>query len=409
MKNIFTLCLTLFSFALSAQTFTNYTETEGLISNTVNCVTVDADDNLWFGTQNGISKFDGTTWTSMDKTTHPGLVDNGITAIMVDKDNVLWVGTDFGVSRLDGADFTTFTEADGLADNRVTDISQGPEGIVWIANKDGVTVAEAGNAWTSFVAADGIPFGGIVHTGFGSFGRKYFSTPLSGIIMYDGVTFTPISEDEGLVSKKVTSTALAPDGTRWVSTSSGVSAFDNLDKHLASYTRIFELPAPDTLNPVEDIKVDSKGRVWAGIYVDYLVTEGGVSMFDGNTWVDYDVSDGLVGPVVRQLAIDSKDDVWVATSTGVTKISFPNTSVSEIAEAGFDVFPNPVSDVLTVQLDSEISFQTSDFKMHNALGQLVLKMPFSKYQNHLTVPVSEFSKGIYFASIGGRSLKIVLR
>ena len=394
------------SFSLSSQTFTNYTETEGLIDNSVNCVTVDADDNLWFGTQNGISKFDGTNWTSMDKSTHPGLADNGITAIFVDKDNRLWVGTDFGVSRLDGDDFITFTEADGLADNRVNHINQNFEGSIWISNKDGVTIAEEGSPWISLTLADGIPFGGIAHTDFGSLGRNYYSTPLSGIIIDDGIIFSTVSEDEGLVSKKVTATALAPDGRRWVSTSSGVSVLDDKDKPVANYTRIFELPAPDTLNPVEDVKVDSKGRVWAGVYVDYLVTEGGVSMFDGNTWVDYDVADGLVGPVVRQLAIDSKDDVWVATSSGVTKISFPSTNVSEVEEIGFAIFPNPVSDVLNVKFD--LPLQAIDLKMYDAFGRLVLKMPISKAKSQLAIPVSGFSKGMYYLSVGAKTAKVIL-
>lgn len=410
MKNIFTLVLTLFSLALAAQnfTFTNYTEAEGLISNTVNCVTVDAADNIWFGTQNGISKFDGTTWTSMDQSTHPGLVDNSITAIFVDKDDVLWVGTDFGVSRLDGADFSTFTVDDGLADNRVTHITQGTEGIVWIANKDGVTLAEEGAGWSSLVMADGIPFGGVTHTNFGSFGRKYFSTPLSGLLMYDGVFLTAITENDGLVSEKIRSSAIGLDGKNWIATSSGIAVLDDLDKHLVNYTRIFELPAPDTLNPVEDVKIDSKGRIWAGVYIDYLVTEGGVSMFNGSEWQDYDVSDGMIGPVVRQLAIDSEDNVWVATSTGVTKISEPTTSVSEIAETGFEVFPNPVSDILTIKIDEELDFQTTDLRMYNPLGQLVKSLPIAKYADQIEVSVSGLSKGFYFVSIGGRSLKVLV-
>ena len=124
------------------------------------------------------------------------------------------------------------------------------------------------------------------------------------------------------------------------------------------------------------------------------------------TWVDYDVEDGLVGPVVRQLAIDSKDDVWVATSTGVTKISFPSTNVSEVEEIGFEVFPNPVSDVLNVKLDKP--FRTNVVKMHDALGKLVLSLPISKTKSQLTVPVSDFSKRIYYLSVGAKTVKVIL-
>ena len=37
-----------FSYALSAQDFTNYLEADGLLDNSVNCVSVDADNHVWF-------------------------------------------------------------------------------------------------------------------------------------------------------------------------------------------------------------------------------------------------------------------------------------------------------------------------------------------------------------------------
>ena len=36
-------------------------------------------------------------------------------------------------------------------------------------------------------------------------------------------------------------------------------------------------------------------------------------------WQDFHVSDGLAGPNVKGLVIDSEDNVWVATTTGVSK------------------------------------------------------------------------------------------
>ena len=38
---------------------------EGLVSDFVLSIAVDGDD-VWFGTNNGVSKFDGTTWTTYD-------------------------------------------------------------------------------------------------------------------------------------------------------------------------------------------------------------------------------------------------------------------------------------------------------------------------------------------------------
>jgi ligand-binding sensor domain-containing protein len=77
---------------------------------------------------------------------------------------------------------------------------------------------------------------------------------------------------------------------------------------------------------------------------------GGVAMWDGNEWIDYDESDGLVGPNIRGLAIDSFDNVWVATTSGVSKIGDQTSEVSDIEESRVSVYPNPCNGRVTVSL-----------------------------------------------------------
>ena len=66
---------------LSGQTFTNYTTADGLVDNNVSCGTFEGNGVMWFGTQNGISKFDGTNFTNITTTTDTALISNTITAI----------------------------------------------------------------------------------------------------------------------------------------------------------------------------------------------------------------------------------------------------------------------------------------------------------------------------------------
>ena len=78
---IITLSAVLIFGNLFAQTITNYTTTDGLLNDNVICVAVDGSNTLWFGTQMGVSVFDGVNWSSHTTTTDPGLVDNNIQAI----------------------------------------------------------------------------------------------------------------------------------------------------------------------------------------------------------------------------------------------------------------------------------------------------------------------------------------
>jgi len=405
MKQILILCSIFLSLQFQAQTFTNYTTEDGLINNTVNCLTIDANDNLWFGTQEGISYFDGMNWTNYDVNSHPDLVSNTITAIAVDRDNNLWVGTDFGVSRFDGTNWTTYTDDNGLADNRVKYINQSSDGKIWFANNDGVSILD-GESWTSYVRDDGLPFGGVDFVTFDAMGNAWLGTPLGGVFIFDGTSFiATLTEDDGLLNDKVRSIAIDGNQHKWIGTSDGVSVFDENNVWVANHEIIFELPPPDVLNPVEDLQVDSQGNVWVGVYVDYLVTEGGISIFDGSTWSDFDVNDGLAGPVVRRLAIDSKDNVWIATSTGVSKTESLSMDIDELVDAAINVYPNPVNSSLFVSLPLEL--KGTSYRFLNAFGATVLKGEANGQD--LTLEVKDLVSGVYFLMIeGGYVRKVVV-
>ncbi len=405
MKKIFTLlpCFALI-FSLNAQTFTNYTTTDGLLNNTVNALDIDSNDQLWFGTQSGVSHFDGTTWTNY--TEADGLIDETVLAISVMSNGAVWVGTDFGLSVFDGISWTSYTEADGLADNRVKYIEEDAAGNVWIGNNDGVSVFDGSN-WISYTTADGLPFGGVSYVTIHPNGDKWLGTGLGGVVIFDGTSFTEITENEGLLNDKVRSIAIDEDDNKWVGTSDGISVFDTNNQFVTNHEIIFILPPPDELNPVEDVKIDSKGNVWAGVYVDYLVTEGGVSMYNGNNWIDYDVADGLVGPVVRQLAIDSEDNIWVATSTGISKISDVPTAVSHPNEqTEFSVFPNPTSDFLNVELTKS---DAKELKIYSSTLQLVKSISIEAGQTQVSIDVQGLTTGIYFMVINQQALKFVVK
>ncbi|MFT5386132.1 MAG: ligand-binding sensor domain-containing protein [Saprospiraceae bacterium] len=404
MKNILSLCFAFICLYLQAQTFTNYTTAEGLINNSVSCLAVDANDDLWFGTQEGISHFDGTNWTSYDVISHPNLVSNTITALTVDSDNNLWIGTDFGLNKFDGSTWTTYTEADGLADDRIKYINQAPDGKIWIANNDGITIFD-GTTWTSYTMADGLPFGGTNFVTFDSNGKAYLGTPLGGVWILDGTTFTSITEADGLLNDKIRSIAIDQNQHKWIGTTDGISVFNSNNEFITHHELIFELPPPDELNPVEDIQIAADGRIWVGVYVDYLVTEGGVSTFGNNIWEDYDVGDGLIGPVVRRLAIDGQGDVWVVTSTGISRISNIPVSTFDIeTDRGIELYPNPTNSVLTLSVPSDLVGK--NYQIFNVSGMRVETGIISN--EHTDLALEKVAAGFYLLSIDGVYTKKII-
>ncbi len=141
-----------------------YTTGDGLADLWVSAIAVAPDGAVWFGTEGGVSRFDGKKWTtyrvadgsvpangSLSRVSahrhaaellprgSDGLTNNTVHAIAVAADGALWVGTDGGVSRFDGKNWTTYTPADGLASHVVTAIAVAPDGALWFGTRSGAS------------------------------------------------------------------------------------------------------------------------------------------------------------------------------------------------------------------------------------------------------------------------------
>ena len=84
---------------------------------------------------------------------------------------------------------------------------------------------------------------------------------------------------------------------------------------------------------------------------------------------------GLVGPVIRQLANDGNNDVWVATSTGVSKISDHSVSINEENIAEYAMYPNPATDKVVIEYP-ESSTEDAAY-IFNASMQLIEMVEFT--------------------------------
>ena len=395
MKKLIILLMSIVALQLEAQTITNYSTADGLLSDFVECIDVDINDNVWLGTSIGVQMFDGSSLAVYDVANYPGMLSDNIKVITAMANGEIWIGTDYGtnqlVSGVNGFMWLPYTTSNGLASNQVKSIDEDANGGIWVGTNQGVSYFD-GNSWVSYSSPD-LHWSGVNATAFDSNGDPWFTSPLGGITHFNGTTFTPYDTSNGLLSQFVTGLLIDDQYNKWVGTSSGMSVFDATNTSFTQHTRMYIMPPPDTLNPVVDIAMDSHGRIWSAIYVGYLAV-GGVAMWDGNQWIDFDVSDGLVGPNIKGLTIDSQDNIWVATSTGVSKISaIPSSTVSAIKNNGFDLFPNPSNDKIYITNENQ---KIQQLKIYNNLGALVYEN--NSNQLHYSIDVSPFSKGLYYVN-----------
>ncbi len=85
--------------------FTHLTSADGLAHDIVNCILQDQTGYLWFGTQGGLSRYDGYAFTNFHhhRSDPDSLVNDTVNALYEDSRGNLWVGTVSGLDRYDPA------------------------------------------------------------------------------------------------------------------------------------------------------------------------------------------------------------------------------------------------------------------------------------------------------------------
>jgi ligand-binding sensor domain-containing protein/signal transduction histidine kinase len=285
--------------------FVNFTPKEGLANNLVRCITEDKKGNIWIGTkEGGISRYDGKSFTNF--TTEQGLANNSVCCITEDKRGNLWFGTEGGgVSRYDGNSFINFTTKQGLANNTVRSITEDQTGNLWLGTDGGGVSCYNGRSFTNFTITQGLANNSVWNITEDKLGNLWFGTDGSGISLYNGKSFTNFTTAQGLASNTVWSIIEDKIGNLWFGTDhSGVSRYDG--KYFTNLTSAQGL-ANDR---VVTIKEDKNGNLWFGTY------GGGVSRYDGKSFTNFTTEQGLVSNNVRSIMEDKMENLWFCTSGG---------------------------------------------------------------------------------------------
>ena len=178
----------------SWESFTVKNTRGGLIDNWVYSIEIGRNNNVWFGTEEGLSLFDGKRWFNWNHENGLGapykLVENDnhqatetlkgahhgrrapdlpntessnyrpnyIVAMLLDKNNRLWIGTwGAGLSLFDPINhvFRNFTVQDGLPGNYILALNEDPNGNLWIGSNQGLSRFD-GTTFLNFSKINGL-------------------------------------------------------------------------------------------------------------------------------------------------------------------------------------------------------------------------------------------------------------
>ncbi len=141
--------------------WTSYTkESDGLGDNVVWSIAVDLKGVIWCGTRSRaggeqwtdyicISCFDGEKWTQFYRFDEEWDTFDEVHSIAVDNNNVKWFGTKQGVTRYDDNTWSRFTTSDGLPDNYIYSLAVDKNNLVW-AFTGGNICSFDGEKWSKY-------------------------------------------------------------------------------------------------------------------------------------------------------------------------------------------------------------------------------------------------------------------
>jgi len=274
---------------------------QGLVG--VNCILQDRQGFMWFGTQEGLNKYDGYSFTlySHDRTAPDSLSDSFILSIYEDQSGTLWIGTkNGGLNTFDRVteQFTHYTNAlndpHSLSNNEVSAISEDQSGILWIGTKGGGLnkLERKTGQFTHYTNAPNDPHSLSNNEVSAIFedqsGMLWIGTKGGGLNKFDRETgqFTHYthdpSEPNSLSHNEVSAIYQGKTGGFWIGTNGGgLNKFDRETGKFTHYTHDPNNPNSLSIDNISAISEDQSGVLWIGSGTwDASYTGRGIDRFD---------------------------------------------------------------------------------------------------------------------------------
>jgi len=299
------------------ETWTLLAAPDGPAGQQVNAIWGEPSGLLWFGTDQGVSRYSTAGWDTFEET-----AGKNVQAVWSDRPADLWFGTDgAGVLHVRSNQWTSFTVADGLASDRVFAIWGKGSRTVWVGTDRGASLYD-GEAWTTFASADGLA-GQQVRAIWGDGKKTFWFGTEAGLSRYDGQAWTTFTTADGLPSDQVRALWGDEEDTLWVGTDGGLSRYDG--QTWTTFTTADGLGC----HGIYFVRGDEQGMLWVG-------TECGISRYDGQAWTTYTAAGGLASDDVRAAWREPSGTLWAGTGGGLNRFDSRPWIKLSVPEGGME-------------------------------------------------------------------------
>lgn len=372
------------SFQIFGQThyFRHYQVENGLSNNTVFTCVQDDNGFMWFGTKDGLNRFDGTTFKIFrnDIEDSFSIGDNFIRSLYKDKRRALYIGTRTGLYKYEfySEKFTPvfktgseikeikkdtennlwfisgqtlivynetsnfkkiFNESDYFS---ATSVSIGSSGQIWVSTSDGRLLNINSEKKTAFTADLFKHSPGVINRWI----EKIYETDDHSILVGTSNHGVKIFDTKSMTYKdlltynKDKTSIFARDfiqsqpGEYWIATESGIYIYNSKSREVTNLKKNYSDPFSISDNAVYSLLKDQEGGIWAGTYF------GGANYYPvqytpfKKYFPDYSPT-SLSGNAVREICSDAYGNLWIGTEdAGLNKLDTVTGSFTQYQPTG---------------------------------------------------------------------------
>lgn len=347
--------------------FRRYQVENGLSNNTVFCTVQDYKGFMWFGTKDGLNRFDGYTFkTYRHNDEDPKSIGNDlIYALHTDKQHMLWIGTNKGVY-LYNPQQESFKLIPETKDMRINDVQSDRKGNLWIVSlgrlftyhtaekrfyafnqkapfsANSICITNDGAIWISsmqgtlekynplqgnfeshYVMSKSKESGWTTKILDAGNGKLLVGTANQGLKLFDLKTYS-ISNlktfNEDKTSIFVRDILQSKEHEFWIGTESGVYIYNSQNGQLAHLQKQYNNFYALSDNAIYTVYRDREGGIWAGTYF------GGINYYSSQyavftKYFPQKGSNSISGSDVREICKDNDGNLWIGTEdAGLNKL-----------------------------------------------------------------------------------------
>ncbi len=306
---------------------------EGLSQSTVRAILQDQTGFLWFGTDDGLDRYDGYTFNIYKRLPHDSnsLSHNMIWCLWEDREGVIWIGTEMGLNSLNPKKerFQRYLHEEdhfnSLSHNSIRALREDIRGDLWVGTNNGLNrlnrkTGEFDHFFTSpddtstlsdsrirFIYEDSEEtlWIGTFH------GLNRFEHNTQSFVRY----YPNPGDSPEYSSNRIRSITQDQNGLLWIATNVGLHALDPAtDRFIPTMSKLGE-GSPLQKESLRGLNVDQAGDLWVG-------TINGLRRFDreSNSFIshEFDAQDpySISSNEIRTIFQDRGGIVWIGTYMG---------------------------------------------------------------------------------------------